>query len=71
MSDVNEQIRQQVRQAMRDQGISQEELAQKLGTERVYVNRMLNGRVSSVPKRWAQVFSELGLRLTLEAESQE
>lgn len=44
-------------------GMSQNQLAKRLGIEPVNLSRMLNGRSGSVPKSWQRVLEELGLEL--------
>ena len=69
MRGVNQDVREQVKAVMKARGITQQALANALGVNRVYVNRMLTGDTSSIPGRWADVFSELGLELTVKPRS--
>ena len=66
MQGMNLDIRQAVREAMKQKGISQEALAQSTGINRVYITRMLSGRASDAPKNWQKVLDALSLQLTVE-----
>ncbi|MBZ9750762.1 helix-turn-helix domain-containing protein [Deinococcus sp. HMF7604] len=63
---MNEDIRAQVKKVMKERGLTQQAVADELGVDRVYVNRMLSGSTSQVPARWAEMLGLLGLRLTVE-----
>lgn len=65
MTDVNQDVCRQVKAVMREDGITQEALAQKMGVDRIYINRMLNNNTSKIPLRWGQVLSILGLELVI------
>lgn len=66
MKFVNDDIRTRVKAVMKERGLTQQAVADELGVDRVYVNRMLNGSASQVPARWAEMLGLLGLRLTVE-----
>lgn len=55
---------------MREDGITQEALAQKMGVDRIYINRMLNNNTSKIPLRWGQVLNILGLELVIRRKRQ-
>ncbi len=61
--DVNKRIRETARQQMKAQGLTQEGLAEKLGTLQPSIARLLSGRSGTVPKLWQDVLAELGLEL--------
>ncbi len=60
---VNKHIREVVRQQMKAQGLTQEGLAEKLGTLQPSIARLLSGRSGTVPKLWQDVLDALGLEL--------
>lgn len=66
MRHMNEEISAQVKAVLKERGLTQQALADEMGVDRVYVNRMLNGSTSQLPTRWAELLSVLGLRLTVE-----
>lgn len=65
MQTVNQEVRKEVRDAMKRRGITQQAAADALGVDRVYVNRMLSGDTSNTPGRWADLLGLLGLELTV------
>jgi transcriptional regulator with XRE-family HTH domain len=68
---VNQEVRKQVKAAMKAKGLTQQALADELGVKRVYVNRMLSGDTSNVPGRWSDLLTLLGLELTVKPKGQE
>jgi transcriptional regulator with XRE-family HTH domain len=66
---VNEEVRTQVKARMKEKGLTQQAVADALGVDRVYVNRMLSGNASQVPGRWADLLKELGLELTVKEKA--
>lgn len=48
---------------MKARGLTQETLAEKLGTLQPSIARLLSGRSGAVPKLWQDVLDELGLEL--------
>lgn len=65
---MNEDVRSAVKAAMKERGLTQEQVAEELGVDRVYVTRMLSGSVSETPRRWEDLLKLLGLRLTVEKD---
>lgn len=63
MMGMNEQVRQAVRERMKDQGITQVELGEQIGMAQPNVQRLLSGRVGSVPESWQKVLDALGMEL--------
>lgn len=70
MQGMNAEIRQAVKEAMKEKGLSQEALAQSIDINRVYITRMLSGRASDAPKNWQKVLDALGLELTIRPKGQ-
>lgn len=60
---MNDKIVETVKAKMKNDGITQEALANRLGMARTNLVRLVNGHVGSVPKRWQDVLNELGLEL--------
>ncbi|CAM3836501.1 helix-turn-helix transcriptional regulator [Deinococcus frigens] len=60
---MNEAIRNAVRDAMKAKGLTQEQMAERIGVHRVHVNRMLTGASSDVPDAWQKMLDEVGLDL--------
>ena len=60
---MNDKIVQTVKTKMKEDGVTQEALAKRLGMERTNLVRLVNGHVGSVPRRWQEVLDELGLEL--------
>ncbi len=60
---VNEKIVKTVKAKMKEDGVTQEALANRLGMKRTNLVRMVNGHIGSVPRRWQEVLDELGLEL--------
>ena len=60
---MNDKIVETVKAKMKDDGITQEALANRLGMARTNLVRLVNGHVGSVPKRWQDVLDALGLEL--------
>lgn len=48
---------------MKAQGLTQEGLAEQLGTVQPSIARLLSGRSGAVPKLWQEVLDTLGLEL--------
>jgi transcriptional regulator with XRE-family HTH domain len=61
--NMNEKIVQTVKAKMKQDGISQQALADRLGMQRTNLVKIVNGHVSGVPRRWQEVLDELGLEL--------
>ena len=64
---MNEQVRARVKQVMKQRGITQLELAQRLGMKPPHVSRMLgSGKHGGgmLPGNWGELLKELDLELT-------
>lgn len=62
---MTDEIRQQVRDEMSHQQVTQKALAERTGINLQYVWDMLNGKSSNMPRRWGQVLDALGLELVV------
>lgn len=60
---MNEQVRQAVKARMKERGITQVKLAGEVGMEQPNIQRLLAGRVGTVPDSWQKVLDALGLEL--------
>lgn len=70
---MNDRIRRQVRQLMRERGITQEQLASQTGIAAHNISRMLRegGQgVGIVPDNWKRLLSALGQELTVTGEAE-
>ena len=63
---MNRTVRTQVKEAIRKRGLTQSEMAERLGVERQYISLMLTGKRGGVPDKWQELLDELGLELTLQ-----
>lgn len=61
--DMNAAIREVARSRMKAQGLTQEGLADQLGTVQPSIARLLTGKSGALPKLWQEVLDELGLEL--------
>ena len=68
--NVNDEIRQVVRDAMHSRKLNQTQLAEKLGVTPQALSRTLNER-GKVPGLWRGILEELGLKLTVKADDKE
>lgn len=66
---MNQDVRQAVKAVMKQKGLTQEQVADSLGVNRVYINRMLSGGTSNMPGRWGQLLDHLGLELTVKEKT--
>ena len=71
MKGMNEQVRQVVRDRMKEQGITHEKLAEVTGIQRPNVTRLLTGQSGTIPDNWQKVLDALGLKLIAEPKTQE
>lgn len=55
---------------MKEQGMTQEALADRLGTMQPSIARLLNGKSGVVPKLWQEVLDELELELTVKKKGE-
>jgi transcriptional regulator with XRE-family HTH domain len=62
---MNDEIRQRVRQRMKEKGLSTYKLADLVETVQPNISRILSGRSGSIPELWVKVFDALGLELTV------
>lgn len=69
MARVNETVRKAVKEAMKDEGVTQEKLASEIGIHRVQVNRLLNGKSNEVPDSWLKILDKFGLELTVKPKA--
>lgn len=60
---MNEAVRQAVKVALKEQGLTQEQVAEEIGLHRVQVNRLLNGKSNDVPDSWQRLLELAGLDL--------
>lgn len=60
---VNDHIRQQVRDIMKERGITQQQLADLTGIQRPNVTRLLSGTSGQVPDNWQRILDALELDL--------
>ncbi|WP_245593316.1 helix-turn-helix domain-containing protein [Deinococcus frigens] len=60
---MNETVRQGVKDTMKAQGLTHQELADLTGIERPNITRLLTGAVGKVPDNWQRVLDALGLEL--------
>lgn len=67
MKGMNEQVRQVVRERMKEQGITHERLAELTGIQRPNVTRLLTGQSGTIPDNWQKVLDALGLKLVAQS----
>lgn len=63
MTGMNERVRQTVKERMKAQGMTHQELADLTGIKRPNVTHLLKGNVGRVPDNWQKVLDALGLEL--------
>ena len=63
LNGMNEQVRQVVRERMKERGVTQTKLAEETGMQQPNLQRLLAGRVGAVPESWQKVLDALGLEL--------
>lgn len=61
---MTDELRTQLRQCLKDQGLTQTALAEAIGTDRHTVNRALSSN-GTVPLIWQKMLDALGLELVL------
>ena len=59
--NVNDRIRRDIRELLKQRGLSQQDLANLTGIERPNINAMLNGKIGKMPERWEKVLEALGV----------
>lgn len=67
---MNDEVRDAVRKAMKEQGISQVKLAEELGVDRVNLTRALSGRSGKIPDLWQRIFERFGLEITIKKKGE-
>ena len=67
MKGMNEQVRQVVRDRMKEQGITHERLAELTGIQRPNVTRLLTGQSGTIPDNWQKVLDALDLKLVAQS----
>lgn len=60
---MNEQVRNAARHALKNQGLTQAEVAEKIGLKQPDIARLLNGKVGQVPENWQKLLDTLGLQI--------
>ena len=60
---MNPSVREAVRHTMKAQGITQEVLAERVGTVQPSIARLLTGKSGAIPPLWQNVLDTLGLEL--------
>lgn len=70
MRSMTEHIREEVRVAMIRQGVTQTDLAEKVGLTRQHVSNLLTGHRGKLPDAWEKLLDGLGLELTVRAKQQ-
>ncbi len=63
MKGMNEQVRQAVRERMKQQAMTHEKLAELTSIQRPNVTRLLTGQSGAIPENWQKVLDTLGLEL--------
>lgn len=61
---MTDELRAQIRQYLKDHGLTQTALAMEIGTDRHTINRALSSN-GSVPPIWQKMLDALGLELVL------
>lgn len=64
MTGMNADVRDAVKAALEQKGMTQAELARRIGMERPNLHRLLSGKSGQVPEAWQKILKELGLELT-------
>lgn len=62
---MNESIRQAVKKAIEDSGVSQNEFARSIAYPESHFSRVMNGKRGFVPDVWQRIFEALGLELVV------
>lgn len=66
---MNEQVRQAVKAALKEKGVTQAHLAEMTGIERPNITRLLSGSVGKVPDNWQKVLNALDLELVAQPKT--
>ncbi|GAA4022864.1 hypothetical protein GCM10022631_41770 [Deinococcus rubellus] len=70
MKGMNEQVRQAVRERMKQQAITHEKLAELTSIQRPNVTRLLTGQSGAIPENWQKVLDALGLELVAQPKQE-
>lgn len=65
LMDLDQKLRQQLRAEMARQGVTQAELARRLGVQPPTVAQVVTGRRGHIPSSLVAILDELGLTLTV------
>lgn len=66
---VNRQIREAVRQLIKDGGMNQTTFGERVGLSQSYVSNLLSGKTGTLPESWGVVLDELDLELYVRPKS--
>lgn len=69
LHQVTDEIRQLVRHMLAEKGMTQFELARRIGMSPQQLSRLLQGDSGKIPVGWQKVFRELGIELTAKTRS--
>jgi predicted XRE-type DNA-binding protein len=65
VANVNDRIRSDVKELLKQRGLTQQQLADMTGIERPNINAMLSGKVGKMPDRWEKLLDALGLEVVI------
>lgn len=63
--EISRSVKDQIKERMEDEQVTQAELARRLGISRQSINKVLTGDESGVAEPLERILSELGLTLTV------
>jgi transcriptional regulator with XRE-family HTH domain len=66
--NTDERIRLAIREAMNDKGLTQQELADKLGIKQPSVAQLISGKYGAIPQSLLDVLEALDLELVVQAK---
>lgn len=64
---MTDEVRAKAKARLAEKGLSQRQLAERLGRHPQYVWDVLSGKSGNIPKSWRDILEELGLVLTVRA----
>jgi transcriptional regulator with XRE-family HTH domain len=67
---MTDEVRNQIKQHLQREGITQAELAQQSGVRQDYVSKLLRGERGTIPKEWQKIVEALGYELTLKRKGE-
>jgi predicted XRE-type DNA-binding protein len=70
VANVNDRIRSDVKELLKQRGLTQQQLADMTGIERPNINAMLSGKVGKMPDRWEKLLDALGLEVVIRPKRQ-